>query len=218
MPNALEMPEPTGAILAGGRALRLGGRPKGLLEVGGVRILDRLVAAMTEAFGLPPLLVANAPEASQWHPGLRVVPDRIAGAGTLGGLHAALGAAAGPVVCAAWDMPFVPPALLRFLASRLAGFDAVLPASAGPRGVEPLCAAYGPGCLAPIEAAVARGDLRAVAFHEQVRVRVVDRASIESFGDPDRLFFNVNTPEDLERANRVSALPEGASLFPRPAD
>lgn len=212
------MAEPRGVILGGGQALRLGGRPKGLLEVGGIRILDRLVAAMTEAFGEAPLLVANAPEAPRWHPGLEVVPDRVAGAGTLGGLHAALLAAAGPIVCAAWDMPFVPAALLRFLGASLAGFDAVLPASGGPRGLEPLCAGYAAGCLAPIEAAMARGDFRAVGFHGDVRVHVLDRTSIASFGDPAWLFFNVNTPDDLERANQAPGLPTERSLFPRPTD
>jgi molybdopterin-guanine dinucleotide biosynthesis protein A len=197
------MAEPTGAILAGGLALRFGGKPKGLEEVGGVRMLDRAVAAMIEAFGPPPLLIANAPGAAEWHPGLEIRPDRIAGAGTLGGLHAALLAAAGPVVCVAWDMPFVPAGLLRLIASRMAGFDAVLPASPGPRGLEPLCAGYGSGCIGPIEAAIARGDLRAVGFHADVRLQVLDPASTRPFGDPARLFFNVNTPEDLARANQA---------------
>ena len=181
-------------------------------------MLDRLVAAMTEAFGEPPWLVANAPDAALWHPGLRIVPDRIAGAGTLGGLHAALLTAQGPIVCAAWDMPFLPAGLLRLLGARLSGFDAVLPASGGPRGLEPLCAGYGLACLAPIEAAMARQDFRAIGFHHDVRVDVVDRASIEPFGDPEWLFFNVNTPADLDRANRAPPLSTGRSHFPRPGD
>lgn len=174
-------------------------------------MLDRVVAAMTEAFGVPPLLIANAPDAGDWHPGLRVVVDRVADAGTLGGIHAALAAVAGPVICVAWDMPFVPAGLLRLLAARLPGFDAVLPASAGPRGVEPLCAAYGPACLGPVEAAMARRDFRAVGFHADIQVTILDRSATESFGDPATLFLNVNTPEDLERANRLS-------LFPRPGE
>ena len=197
------MAEPRGVILGGGQGLRFGGEPKGLLEVGGVRILDRLVAAMTAAFGEPPLLIANAPDATRWYRGLRVVPDRVTGAGTLGGLHGGLLAAEGAMVCVAWDMPFVPAGLLRLLGTRLAGFDAVLPASAGPRGLEPLCAGYGPACLGPIEAALARRDFRAIGFHADVRVDIVDRAAIETFGDPTWLFFNVNTPDDLARANQA---------------
>ena len=61
-----------GAILAGGASSRMGGAPKGLLEVGGRRILDRLVDTFLEAFGTLPLLVANAPEAPGWRSDLRI--------------------------------------------------------------------------------------------------------------------------------------------------
>jgi molybdopterin-guanine dinucleotide biosynthesis protein A len=79
-----------GAILAGGGATRFGGRPKGLEEVGGERILDRLVRVMTAAFGGPPLLVANAPDAPAWRPDLRVVADVRPGLGSLGGIYTAV--------------------------------------------------------------------------------------------------------------------------------
>lgn len=193
-----------GAILAGGQALRMGGAPKGLLEVGGRRILDRLVTAFQEALGVLPLLVANAPDAIGWRPGLRVVADRRPGGGALGGLLTAVAEAPAPVVCVAWDMPFVPPDLIRALADGLAGWDACLPASDGPRGVEPMAAAYGPACGPAMAAALDRGDLRAIGFHEVVRVRVLSAPDLAGFGPPDRLFFNVNTAEDLVRANGMT--------------
>src|ERR1044071_5038218 len=123
----------TGAIIAGGAATRMAGAPKGLLEVGGRRILDRLGDAFVDALGAPPLLVANAAEAKGWRNGLRVVPDRRPGAGTLGGLWTAVVEAPAPVVCVAWDMPFVPPGLLRELAAGLADSAVCIPASGGPR-------------------------------------------------------------------------------------
>ncbi|TFG53356.1 MAG: hypothetical protein E4H37_03390, partial [Gemmatimonadales bacterium] len=79
-----------GAILAGGGATRFGGTPKGLEQVGGRRVIDRLVDAFVQGIGEPPLLVANAPEASAWCPGIRVVRDLIPGAGSLGGLYTAV--------------------------------------------------------------------------------------------------------------------------------
>jgi len=199
--RAIEPARVRGAILAGGAARRFGGRPKGLELVGGIRILDRVVAALREATGEPPILIANQPDASGWHAGLRVVPDRIAEAGTLGGLHAAVVEAPAPVLCVAWDMPFVSAGLLRRLARGLGKADAVLPASGGRRGMEPLCAAYGPAVRKPIEAAIARGDFRAVAFHDQVRVDILSVEEVRSFGTPERLFFNVNTVDDLRTAN-----------------
>ena len=192
-----------GAILAGGGATRMGGLPKGLLEVGGRRILDRLVEAFVVALGRLPLLVANAPEAAGWRTDLRVVPDVRPGAGSLGGLYTAVLEAPAPVVCVAWDMPFVPPELVRLLAAGLDHADVCIPASGGRRGLEPLCAGYGPACGPAMAQALQRGDLRAVAFHEAVRVRVLPEPDLRRLvgTEPERLWFNVNTAEDLVRAN-----------------
>jgi molybdopterin-guanine dinucleotide biosynthesis protein A len=192
-----------GAVLAGGASSRYAGHPKGLLLVGGRRILDRVVDAVTEATGAPPLLVANAADAPQWRPDLQCVPDRLPGSGSLGGIHTAVLAGAEPVLCVAWDMPFVCVPLLQTLIQESRNCDAFLPESDSRRGLEPLCAVYGPACGIPIEQALARGDLRAIAFHEAVRVGTLSLERVRTFGDPSELFFNVNRPEDLERAEAL---------------
>lgn len=181
----------------------MGGVAKGLLTVGGRRILDRLVDAFLEAQGSLPLLVANAPEAARWREDLRVVPDTRPGSGSLGGLYTAVMQAPAPVVCVAWDMPFVPAALIRLLGEGLGLADVCIPASGGRRGLEPLCAGYGPASGPAMAQALDRGDLRAIAFHEAVRVHVVAEGELRrALGDdPARLWFNVNTVDDLVQAN-----------------
>ena len=190
-------------MLAGGGATRFGGRPKGLEIVGGERILDRLVHTFTEALGEPPLLVANDPAAAGWHPGLRVTADVHPGLGSLGGILTAVAIAPAPVVCVAWDMPFVTTALVRALAAGLANADVCIPASDGRRGLEPLCAAYGPACGAAIERSVATGELRAIGFHQAVRVHIIPLEDVRSLGDPAELFFNVNTADELAAAEEI---------------
>jgi molybdopterin-guanine dinucleotide biosynthesis protein A len=192
-----------GAILAGGGATRFGGNPKGLERVGGERILDRLAGAMRDALGTPPLLVANAPEAAHWRSDLRVVADLRPGLGALGGIYTAVVEAPAPVVCVAWDMPFVPASLIRRLADGLRDRDAVVPQSEGPAGIEPLCAAYGPACREAIAANLEAGDLRAVGFHARIRLGILPLAEVARKGDPAFLFFNVNTADDLARADEL---------------
>jgi len=194
-----------GAVLAGGAARRYGGNPKGLLTVGGRRILDRVVDAVEAVTGTPPLLIANASDAAAWRPDLKTLADARPGLGTLGGIYTAVTAAPGPVLCVAWDMPFVPEALLRVLSDRMAtgGYDAVLPESSGRRGLEPLCAIYGPACAPAIARRLDQGDLMAISFHADVRIGIVPLAEVRRFGDPDELFFNVNTPDDLARAEAL---------------
>ena len=192
-------------MLAGGAARRYGGTPKGLLTVGKRRILDRVVDTILAVTGERPLLIANASDAASWRPDLATVPDVRPGLGTLGGIHTAVTTAAGPVLCVAWDMPFVPQALLRLLSDRMATgeYDAVLPESSGRRGLEPLCAIYGPACAPAIARRLDQGDLMAISFHADVRVGIVPLAEVRRFGDPEELFFNVNTPDDLARAEAL---------------
>jgi len=192
----------TGVILAGGGATRFGGAPKGLELIGEQRIIDRVANALrlvTDDL----LVIANAPAAATWLPGVRTERDVRTGAGALGGLHAALSHAKTDIVLVAWDMPFVSAALLgemRDCGAREAA-DAVLPASdSSGRGVEPLCGWYSARCLPAIEASLARDDLRVVGFHRDVRVVTLPADRVRAFGDPARLFSNVNTPADLEAA------------------
>jgi molybdopterin-guanine dinucleotide biosynthesis protein A len=192
-----------GAILAGGGATRFGGKPKGLELVGGERILDQLVRVLTAALGQPPLLVANAPDAPTWRPGLRTVSDVLPGRGALGGIYTAVVETPAPVVCVAWDMPFVSESLVRTLAAGLDRHDAMLPESGGRRGVEPLCAAYGPACRQAIADCLASGNLRAIGFHERIRVGILPLEQVAALADPDLLFFNVNTADDLAKADQL---------------
>jgi len=182
-----------GVILAGGGATRFEGRPKGLEMVGGRRILDRVADALFEALGTPPLIAS-------WRPDLEVAADDRTGFGALGGLYTAVVKGPAPVVVVAWDMPFLGAPLIRALATGLADADACLPSSGGPRGVEPLCAAYGPACRAAIERCLADGDLRAIGFHRFIRVSILPIESVSGLVDPALAFFNVNTANDLAEA------------------
>ena len=131
----------TGAILAGGLSTRFGGRPKGLATMAGTRIIDMVAAALRGAAD-DLLLIANAPEAASWLPGVTARPDVHAGAGALSGIHAALRYAKDAVLVLAWDAPCVPAALLAALreAGEQHGDDAVVAASDSVWGFEPLVA------------------------------------------------------------------------------
>jgi molybdopterin-guanine dinucleotide biosynthesis protein A len=71
--------------------------------------------------------------------------------------------------------------------------------------VEPLCAWYGISCIGAIEQAAARGDARMIGFHDQLRVHRLPLAAVRTFGDPEQLFANLNTPADLAALERMLA-------------
>ena len=199
----------TGVILAGGQATRYGRRPKGLERVGGARIVDRVANALRQSCDAL-LLVANDAAADSWLPGVRAVTDVRPGLGALGGIHSALVRAGGPVLVVAWDMPFVPAGLLAELRRLGEQADAAAPeSSASRRGLEPTCAYYAPACLAAIERRIAADDRRVVSFFEDVRVARLPADRVARYGDPDVLFMNVNTPEDLSRAEAHATATDG---------
>jgi hypothetical protein len=80
----------TAAILAGGRARRLGGRDKSRLVIGGRTILERQLDVLRS---LVPriVIVANAPEQFT-DAGVAVLADALPGCGSLGGIYTALAA------------------------------------------------------------------------------------------------------------------------------
>lgn len=136
---------------------------------------------------------------------MAAIPDARAERGSLIGIHTAITHAMATVLVVAWDMPFVTPALLTLL---LTGSRAgtVATVAEGPRGLEPLCAVYSPGCLAAITAAIDDGDFRLSSVLERLpsytRIPARDVATV---GDPARLFFNVNDAGDLAAAERLAA-------------
>ena len=186
---------PSAAILAGGRASRFGGRDKGALAVGGRSIRERQIAELARISD-DILIVGGVPGAR--HGGMaREVADRVEGAGPLGGLDAALAAAHHErLVLLACDMPFVTAELLAHLLTLAAEADAVVPRTE--RGYHPLCAAYTRACQPAVVRRLADRHLALVGLFEDVRVRVVPCEELKAFGDPNRLFANVNTLADYD--------------------
>ncbi|MBZ4419145.1 molybdenum cofactor guanylyltransferase [Myxococcus sp. RHSTA-1-4] len=193
--DGMEYPDVTLAILAGGQGRRLSGVPKGLLEVEGRTVLERLLS-LAPRFG-DVLLVANASEPYSRF-GLRTVADAVREKGAPGGVHAALVAARTPwVLAVACDMPFVEPEALRvLLGARGDDVDAVCFEVAGK--LEPLLAAYR-GALGPAwgQSLVEDPSLRQLL--SRFRARLLPESALRAVDPALRSLVNVNTPEDLAR-------------------
>jgi molybdopterin-guanine dinucleotide biosynthesis protein A len=190
------------AIIAGGPALRLGGATKPLLEIAGQAVADRQLAVLRPLF---PRVLAVANDPVPWRArGVEVVADRVAGAGPLAGLSAALEAAgdAEAVVCLAGDLPFLSPALLTALRDGAPQADALAPRPAG--RAEPLCARYAIRARALIDAHLAEGRL---ALHEllaQLATVWLDDQALAALDPGGLSFVNLNTPDDLRRADELA--------------
>jgi molybdopterin-guanine dinucleotide biosynthesis protein A len=70
---------------------------------------------------------------------------------------------------------------------------------------EPLQAVYARACLPAVEAALTRGDRRKISFLPDVRVCTVEADVLRGLDPRGLTFFNINTPEDLARAESLLA-------------
>ena len=194
-------------ILAGGLNRRFGGQPKAQLQVGGRRIIERVLAVFSGIFK-DILLVTNDPEHHlEWD--LTIVTDIYPMRSSLTGLHAGLFYTRTPYAFfSACDTPFLNPLLVRAMLERIRPeVDIVVPITQ--KGSEPLSAVYARHCLEPIERQLSRGELKIDRFFRKMRVRPIPEAQLRRI-DPDLIsFFNVNTPQDLAAA-RAQAGAEAA--------
>jgi molybdopterin-guanine dinucleotide biosynthesis protein A len=192
----------SGVIQAGGRSARMGGRPKALLEVGGRRIIERVLDVVAPLVD-DVLVVTNTPELYDFL-GLPMVADAYPEHGSLGGIYTGLAAASGRAAfTVACDMPFLHPEVARLVVARAGEADVVVP-RAGAQ-LETMHAVYGKACLPHIEASLRAGRLKIVSFFDRVRVVEVGEAEVARHRAPDLVFMNVNTPSELEHARALAA-------------
>jgi len=196
--------EVSSIVLAGGRSSRLG-HDKVFKAVGDRDLLDLVITCVTP-LARETILVAtskNAPVKSEKYPDLKVVTDVYPGKGPLGGIYTGLlNSVSFYNLVVASDMPFLNPALLRYMAKVSVDFDLVVPRVG--ELVEPLHAVYSQNCIAPMEHLLKHNELPVRRLFPMVRTRYVEADEIETF-DPEHLsFFNINTRADLLKAEKIA--------------
>lgn len=186
------------AVLAGGLASRMYGSKSGAL-LAGVPLIGHAVEAVRQA-GLEPFVVTRGDRPSPLA-GVEAVIEPDGPRHPLAGVVAAIRHANGrDVVVLACDMPLLSSGFIAWLAGLSAG--AAVPVSGGVP--QPLAARYGPANLAAVETLLER-QMPARAVVDALQPRLIEDDELRAFGDPDRMFFNVNSPGDLRRAEMLLA-------------
>ena len=178
-------------ILSGGASRRMG-RDKATLPYGGSTLLQTLIDRYA-ALGDVGVSVNEAGRFA--FRGAAELPDPFPDGGPMNGIIAGFRrTAADALLLTAVDLPYGDVALALRLDALRGDADACL-IRRGVKGIEPLFAVYGRACLAAAEACMAE-DRRAMrAMLDRVNVRWVTPGEIPEF-DLDRIFLNVNTPEE----------------------
>lgn len=192
---------PPAVILAGGKATRMGGGDKCLIEVGGARIIDHILTRLRPQAGAI-ALNANGDASRFSEFGLPVLPDSLPDhpgplAGILAGLDWAAEQGASHLLSIAGDTPFFPTDLTEKLTGALKT-GPVLAASQAPGDKLRRHPVFGlwPTAL--------RDDLRQ-NLTEGLRKIVLwtdahNATTAEFLAKPYDSFLNINTPEDIALA------------------
>ena len=201
------------ALLAGGRSTRMG-EDKAFASFAQGTLLEWMHDRFAPLFSN---LFVVAREPSRFHGlGVPVIMDALPEGGSAVGIYTAvLAAPTEQVVCLACDTPFVTARFARLLAGMAKGFDVFVPRHRGL--LEPLCAVYGKGTLDAYLRFIRSGGRRIFDIYPDLNTGYLDMDG-GSYGDPEALFMNVNTPAELESARRRAAAVEGgwrAALQPR---
>ena len=197
----------TGVILAGGQNTRFSGTNKALIPVGGKCILDRIYDVFSDLFE-EIILVTNDPiQYLEWD--LNIVTDLFPFRSSLTGIHAGLFYMTTPYAFfVACDIPFLKKELVEIILRNIEpGVDIVVPETS--QGFEPLCSVYSKQCFKPIEHQLVKKDLKIQQIFRKVRVKKIPENILRQ-NDPDLLSFsNINTPDDLTRAEYIAKYTTG---------
>ncbi len=190
-------------VLAGGKSKRMG-MDKRHLSVHGKPLLDRVTSVLLELF--PEVLLVLAEEdISKQDDRIRIVTDLVPGCAAVGGLYTGLYHSRHPrVFVVACDMPFINPAVIELFLQKADATDIVLAQLV--TGLQPLHGLYSKHCLPFLKAMIDARDLRLqnIADQQGLAVHRIPETEIKRL-DPQLLsFLNVNSPADLELAQKIN--------------
>mgnify|MGYP005850386773 FL=1 len=180
------------------------GRDKSFVLLHDRPMIEYVVARVSALPVEQVLLIANRPDDYAY---LRLTthPDVFPDKGSLGGIFSAVYHSPSEyTLVVGCDMPYLSATLLRYLAGlrgeRGGPYDVIVPVyDDHPQGLH---AIYRKTVLAPIRADLEAERLKVIGFYSTVNVRYVLPAEYQDLDREGQSFKNINTPEELARANQ----------------
>jgi len=170
--------------------------------VGGGRILDRLYDIYRELFDEIILVTNNPQKFLEWD--LLIVSDLFPIRSSLTGIHAGLFYMTNPYAfVSACDTPFLKKEMVEIIIGKIeAQIDIVMPQTSA--GFEPLCAAYSKRCLEAAQNHLEQEKLKVIKAFRKSRIKTISEKVLRKIDPGLQSFFNINTPEDLQRAEEMA--------------
>ena len=194
-----------GFLQAGGGSTRFG-TDKALVTLGGKTMLQRTGELLS---GVCEEVRIVAPAAKYGNEAWPVIADQWPGEGPLGGILSALDTIQNFASATAWalivscDMPFLTQEFLVFLRDCALQSSAQVVAPRSSVGLEPLCACWRADAASTIRASFDAATRKVTEAMKRLPMEVLDEPVWKRFDSDNRLFWNMNTPDDYEAARRI---------------
>lgn len=186
-----------GIILAGGKASRMDGHAKSFLKISKGTLINIQLSSLGKVLKKI-IIVTNSPQRYKNLKEVELVPDIIQDIGPLGGIYSGLLASRSfynfVIAC---DMPFINTELIKYMFKKAPGYDMVIPKIDG--WYEPLFCIYSKNCIAPIGRMLGRNAFKIKDLLPLVKANKITKKDVLYYGDPERIFANINTAEELEK-------------------
>lgn len=187
----------TAIVLAGGSSTRMG-RPKALLNFGGISMIERII------FQLRPVtedirIITNTPKLYAFL-NLPMHADFIPNSGPLAGIFTGLAISQNdPVLVTACDTPFLTADYFFFLLNQWSEeTDCLVPKIDG--FYEPLAGLYSHRAMPVIEQLLKSGSRKVECLFGRIATKTLGKRDLRQFGDSHKFFWNINDPEGYEEA------------------
>ncbi|WP_103076306.1 molybdenum cofactor guanylyltransferase [Petrotoga mexicana] len=182
-------------LLSGGKSSRFGTN-KALESVNGRPLIEQIVQSLKNAFEKV-YIIGNVKEYA-FLQDVFFCEDIIPNKGPLGGLFTGLTCSDSDYnFLTACDMPFLTIGFFEFLKFQKKDYDVLVPEYNS--YLEPLAAVYSKKCLPFISATLKMNQLKLKSFFPKVKVRIIKETIIREIGEPEKLFFNINYKEDVQK-------------------
>jgi molybdopterin-guanine dinucleotide biosynthesis protein A len=173
------------------------GRDKAWLEIDGLSMIERVIAALAPVT-TSLAIIANTDDYNRL--GLPVFRDTNKGIGPLEAIRTALANSDEErVALVGCDLPFVTAELFSFLLDCSGDYQAVVPLGNDNR-LEPLCAIYSTGALQAVVDLIESGERKVSPLFDRISTKLIPFREINHLPRSEFFFENINTPEQYARA------------------
>lgn len=188
----------TGIVLAGGKSFRMGS-DKGIVNLNGKKFIEHILEAVLPNVN-EVLIIANNDNYNNL--GYKVIKDKIKDCGPLGGIYTGLmNSQTENNIVVSCDIPFINSDLIKYIIENTSNADITVPVYKG--NIEPLCAVYTKRTADQIYNLIMNKDLKIQNILKYFITKEIFITKMQEFYN-DKLFVNINTPEELEQQKELA--------------